>query len=394
MRFDNEGQRLFTAGDASIPANTPSNYTGFASAMIVNPSITADQTLIRKGTTPNSAVQDGSSEVLRKIIQFTFGTTQFEQEQGNIDISSTTSTLFTTLGIAAKSKVNGTADITALGSLDSSPYLNPGTEDKFSIQLGAAAPTTFTITAGMTAANLVSTINATYTGMASLGPGGQLVLQGTQDITIASSGVGAIGAVGLQELGLTAGTTVAVNPSFQIAVGTDNPVTVTILPTDKGSDLLTKLNAIPGITASFAPTTNFLKIVPTYGGDLTTVDGLGTPLAALGVTETSVPHAAFNAVNLGPGSNIDGRIQNGTTLADYATQMVSLQSQDAQNVDTTFKTEDNYRSTLEGQYLNTTGVNLDEEMTNLISVQNAYAASARAISAVQQMLDDLMNTFR
>jgi len=37
------------------------------------------------------------------------------------------------------------------------------------------------------------------------------------------------------------------------------------------------------------------------------------------------------------------------------------------------------------------GVNLDEELANLMIYQQAYTASARMISLVQEMLDELMN---
>ena len=38
------------------------------------------------------------------------------------------------------------------------------------------------------------------------------------------------------------------------------------------------------------------------------------------------------------------------------------------------------------------GVSLDEEMANMIQYQNAYAASARFMSSVQEMLDALVNS--
>jgi flagellar hook-associated protein 1 FlgK len=37
------------------------------------------------------------------------------------------------------------------------------------------------------------------------------------------------------------------------------------------------------------------------------------------------------------------------------------------------------------------GVNLDEEMTNMLSFQHAYSAAARLISAIDETLDQLIN---
>ena len=39
---------------------------------------------------------------------------------------------------------------------------------------------------------------------------------------------------------------------------------------------------------------------------------------------------------------------------------------------------------------NATGVNIDSEMANLISLQNSYAANARVMSVVQTMMTSLM----
>jgi flagellar hook-associated protein 1 FlgK len=44
--------------------------------------------------------------------------------------------------------------------------------------------------------------------------------------------------------------------------------------------------------------------------------------------------------------------------------------------------------------LNERGVNVDEELSMLIVVQTAYAAAARAVSAADEMFDELLNAFR
>ena len=37
------------------------------------------------------------------------------------------------------------------------------------------------------------------------------------------------------------------------------------------------------------------------------------------------------------------------------------------------------------------GVNVDEEMARLMQLQNAYSASARVVSVVQELIDSLMD---
>ena len=41
--------------------------------------------------------------------------------------------------------------------------------------------------------------------------------------------------------------------------------------------------------------------------------------------------------------------------------------------------------------MSTSGVSLDEEMTNLVRFQRGYQASARAMSSIDEMLDQLIN---
>ena len=47
-------------------------------------------------------------------------------------------------------------------------------------------------------------------------------------------------------------------------------------------------------------------------------------------------------------------------------------------------------SALQQRFNTQSGVNIDTEMSNLITLQNAYAANARVLSAVKDMLDTLM----
>ena len=47
-------------------------------------------------------------------------------------------------------------------------------------------------------------------------------------------------------------------------------------------------------------------------------------------------------------------------------------------------------NTLQQRFNSSSSVNIDEEMANLLSLQNSYAANARVLSAVKDMLDTLM----
>jgi flagellar hook-associated protein 1 FlgK len=48
-------------------------------------------------------------------------------------------------------------------------------------------------------------------------------------------------------------------------------------------------------------------------------------------------------------------------------------------------------NTLENRRSQVSGVSLDEELTNLVKYQHAYAAAGKAMSTMDQMLDTLVN---
>ena len=47
-------------------------------------------------------------------------------------------------------------------------------------------------------------------------------------------------------------------------------------------------------------------------------------------------------------------------------------------------------NTLQQKFNSTSGVNIDAEMSNLIALQNSYAANAHVMSVVQTMMQTLM----
>ncbi|MFC7665549.1 flagellar basal body rod C-terminal domain-containing protein [Methylorubrum suomiense] len=47
-------------------------------------------------------------------------------------------------------------------------------------------------------------------------------------------------------------------------------------------------------------------------------------------------------------------------------------------------------STAQGRFASTSGVSIDQEMSNLIALQQAYTANARVLTAARDMLDTLM----
>jgi flagellar hook-associated protein 1 FlgK len=47
-------------------------------------------------------------------------------------------------------------------------------------------------------------------------------------------------------------------------------------------------------------------------------------------------------------------------------------------------------NSLQQRFADSSSVNIDQEMTNLLNLQNSYAANARVMSAVKDMMDLLL----
>ena len=107
-----------------------------------------------------------------------------------------------------------------------------------------------------------------------------------------------------------------------------------------------------------------------------------------------------NTTALALGAAMSGKTQMATagslyagaySFAEHAAASIAQVSTDAAHS----KDQQDYQTTLgqalNSQYTSTSGVNLDEEVANMINFQQAYSASAKVISTLQEMLDVLVN---
>lgn len=78
------------------------------------------------------------------------------------------------------------------------------------------------------------------------------------------------------------------------------------------------------------------------------------------------------------------------TLRGFSQQIASAQGQAADSAKQVADGQDVVLSTLQQKFNSQSGVNIDEEMAHLLSLQNAYGANARVMSTVKQMFDMLL----
>jgi flagellar hook-associated protein 1 len=78
------------------------------------------------------------------------------------------------------------------------------------------------------------------------------------------------------------------------------------------------------------------------------------------------------------------------TIGSYMQQFLTQQANNATNATQLQQGQDVVVNTLQQTYNSTTGVNMDAQMSNLISLQNAYAANAHVMAVVQSMFTTLL----
>jgi flagellar hook-associated protein 1 len=79
------------------------------------------------------------------------------------------------------------------------------------------------------------------------------------------------------------------------------------------------------------------------------------------------------------------------SLTTYLRQVVSQQGEAATSANNLKQGQDVVLNSLQQRFNDASGVNVDQEMANLLTLQNSYAANARVMSAVKDMLDALIN---
>ena len=100
------------------------------------------------------------------------------------------------------------------------------------------------------------------------------------------------------------------------------------------------------------------------------------------------------ANNLGPGRDLTSSFNPPPRLADHAAALTGAQAIMAAEA-TTELTESSAAGTRVSLLLQQReGVDVDQEMSDLMQLQNAYAANARVLAAVQEMWDALLRSAR
>ena len=78
------------------------------------------------------------------------------------------------------------------------------------------------------------------------------------------------------------------------------------------------------------------------------------------------------------------------TLSQYLSQVVTVQAQAANAASNLKQGQDTVVTALQQRFNDQAGVNINTELSNLIALQNAYAANARVMSTIKSMMSTLL----
>ncbi len=160
-----------------------------------------------------------------------------------------------------------------------------------------------------------------------------------------------------------------------------------------------QINAVPGtlpagvgiIQSIFGSFTESGGIV-TNSSPISEVDYASETWRDISGGVSSGEYVHFRENHLGPQANLSTEILGSDNLIDFAQKIINRQSEKVVLAEASREDEMTFQEILEGQVLDESGVNLDEEMSHMIIIQNSFAAAARAVQAVNEMFDELLNT--
>lgn len=134
----------------------------------------------------------------------------------------------------------------------------------------------------------------------------------------------------------------------------------------------------PGLVADRSLLTVYDSVAPTAQGDTARANLMATRL-------TQSLRAVTNA------TGIDGNTATSSlTVANLVQRVVSSQGQASETAQRLDEGQQVALASIQSRFQETAQVNVDQEMSMLIELQNAYAANARIISTVKEMMDVLM----
>jgi len=221
-------------------------------------------------------------------------------------------------------------------------------------------------------ASVVTQINAALAGTGMTASNSGTVLQVLDD--------GAANTVDVNSMSATATVTSLASGNAQLPLFTDGATPYTDVITGTGPEsvgLAARIAVNPAIVADPSTLINYQP--GTAAGDSTRPDFILQQLTSASLTFS--PNTGIGTAS----APFTG------SLTTYLRQVISQQGEAASSADNLKQGQDVVLNSLQQRFNDVSGVNVDQEMANLLALQNSYAANARVMSTVKDMLDALIN---
>ena len=106
--------------------------------------------------------------------------------------------------------------------------------------------------------------------------------------------------------------------------------------------------------------------------------------------QTGVPQPSPNTAGLGPAGTLNASYAPPTTLGGFAAAVVGSEAADSGDVAGRLTTEQAVQTSFSTKLTGETGVSIDAEMSLMITLQSAYGANAKVMSAAHTMFSQLL----
>ena len=133
----------------------------------------------------------------------------------------------------------------------------------------------------------------------------------------------------------------------------------------------------PNTSSGPAGFTTLINNVLSYGFGTQLQDGSAQPASA--------------TTGLGASGTLTSDTTGTGDLVGLASNLVASQSAQSSDATSSLSTETSVQTALQSRFSAVSGVSVDSEMSNLVSLQNAYGANAKVITAIQAMFTTLLD---
>jgi flagellar hook-associated protein 1 FlgK len=157
--------------------------------------------------------------------------------------------------------------------------------------------------------------------------------------------------------------------------------------------MVTDVNAIhqTGFTQSGATNTNFFDPAGVTAGTIKLSAAIQADPGEIAAGSTAAPGDNSVALKLAALARTGSLGLGGATMRDFYADLAGSVGSAVSDAADTADIQSTLVSRADMQRSSISGVSIDEEMTNLISQQEAYSAAARLIRVADDMMQDLMN---